>query len=679
MVSKNSNLETRISKILCSGYYVLANYPQNKLSFLDNQSLPKEEKVKKLLTFFEEDPVDQERAFEEYLQTWRINHQYRRGMGTKEEEILKIKTEHKSALATNEKAVDELMKSLIEKFKPLENKLLLGQTATKAYDAVANTVATAVHKVIDGLVWLERVNRGMHREEELSKMKLKSEELKSEEMKSEELKSEELKREEIYIRMFNQEEHNRDVRSSKNDRMRNPTWFKETQTFLVDYILGKESDDSLREFLEKERLEDDFHHFQDCVCPWARDLEQKMEIINFRPLLIASVEAELNRMEKFVFALVLNDSKHLKEHQELVADVMNSTVNLSTEDFASIFPSFSFGQLPLQDGNKQRVIRLRFVLDQSCTHQHMKTMLESKFENIKMIASELINNQNVVVLDVEINGSDSKFIAKHIAVLSDLSIRGILIGSFGIGMGDGVGSSGIGMGDGTKSSDSKFRHCMNPKYNKIYSRRMTDQAEGFIPTWFTCLDRGGEPYFCPEGWRRYGIDVGMTSSQFEAAYGDWPVAYHGTAGHLAWTILLSGLQASGSGVYLDAGEGGVYLSPSIEYCGHPRYSTIWKIKNQYVQMVLQVRVKKWGPNKQLNFIRMPETLLKPAHKSTVIDSNFKNDEMEWIIGCSPGEKISSLDGLLVYGLMLRVTDKDPRNLPQCNWWANSDGVPNAFE
>jgi hypothetical protein len=629
IVSKNSNLESIIKKILSSGYYALANDPQNKLAFLEDQSLSKEDQVKKLLSFLEEEDneVDHEEALEQYLQTWKRNHQGRcEDTGPIEEEIMKIRTEHKRAMETNKAAVENLMESLLKNFKPLENKLVFVRAGNKASKTLPYIfVALAAPQLI-----LPVAAYGVAHAFGLTGTK--------------------------------RDELARDGYSARND---NPAWFKNTEAFLVEYIRGEKSEDCLREFLQYEKLEEDFHHFQDCVCPWAQDLNQKIEITHFRPLLIASVEAELNRMEKFVFALVLNDPKYLKEHQELITDVMKTTKNLSKEESRSIFPSISFGQLPLQNGNKERVIRLRFALDQSYSHQKLKSFLESKFEHIIRSEEELINNQCIIVLDVVFEGSDSEFVAKHIAVLSDLSIRGILIGSFGLGI-----------GDGAKSSDQEFRHCMNPSYNRIYSQNGTEIAEGFIPTSFpVSLNRGGEPYYCPAGWRRYGIDVGMTSSQFEAAYGEWPVAYHGTAGHLAWTILLAGLQASGTGCFLKTGEGCVYLSPSIEYCGHPRYSTVWKIKNQYVQMVLQVRVKK-----QLIFDKKPETLLNQDSKETVIDSNFKdNKEMEWLIRWPPGKKITSLDGLLVYGLMLRVTDNDPRKLNQCSWWLHSGGVPSTFD
>ena len=623
-VSHNTNLESIISKILSSGYYALANDPKNKLAFLDDQTLSKKDQVEKLLQFFEEEIEENheeslDAAFEEYIQTWRKNHPKKFELIERfEQEIKKMREEREKAKRANKLLADQLINSLKEKCKPLEVKLRRVQTVVRGCARVGALGAAAL-----------RFGR---------------------------------RKKKVPANLITGLPDS--AQQSNGSRLTNPSWYHQTETFLVDYIEDKKSEDELARFLEKEDLAKDFHYFQDYVCPWAKDLLEKTQCLNLRPLKIASVEAELKRMKKFVFALVLNDQTYLREHQDLVADVMKTTIKGSRDESSSIFPSISFGQLPLQNGEKQRILRLRFVLDESCTHKQIQKILE-KFDNIKRATEEVLNNRNIIILDVVIDGSDSEFIANHIAVLSDFSIRGVLIGSFGIEMGDGVGTP-----------DSKFRHCMNPSYNRIYSNNFRETAEGFMPTWFaSSLKRGGEDYFCPVGWRRYGIDVGMTSSEFEEAYGDWPVAYHGTAGHLAWTILLAGLQASGEGCYLNPGEGCVYLSPSIEYCGHPRYSRVWKIKNQYVQMVLQVRVKETRI-----FERKPETLLKENEKAIIIDPNFKdNRELEWMIKWPPGGKITSLDGLLIYGLMLRVTDEDPRNLTQCRWWADSLCMPEAFD
>jgi hypothetical protein len=246
-------------------------------------------------------------------------------------------------------------------------------------------------------------------------------------------------------------------------------------------------------------------------------------------------------------------------------------------------------------------------------------------------------------MQAEIAENIPRLIAKTISKFANLIVRGILIGNFGI---------------------EKFRHAMNPAYNRIYSLDGRETAEGFIPTVFSKpLSYGGEPYYCPVGWRRYSIDVGMSGPEFEKVYGHWPVAYHGTAGTIAMEILLYGLRASGQGVHVPAGKGRVYLSPSIEYSGHSRYAKLLKAKSKYVQMVLQVRVN-------------PELIVKRGgtlrgafpHDKERADPNFSNNHLEWVIQWKKDDKIKALNGILVYGLMFRVTDEDPQNLPQNKWW-----------
>lgn len=177
--------------------------------------------------------------------------------------------------------------------------------------------------------------------------------------------------------------------------------------------------------------------------------------------------------------------------------------------------------------------------------------------------------------------------------------------------------------------------------------------------------RGHEPYFCPNGWRRYSIDVGKTAREFEAAYGRWPVAYHGTSGHVAMKILDMGLKASGQGCFLRNGEGAIYTSPSIEYAGHPTYVVVWKVKNKFVQMVLQLRV-----DPRLMYDKKPGTLRGAYPGDRLIDPNFPdNNTHEWVIKWPQGTYAGPLNGILVYGLMMRVTDVHPCNLPQNQWWA----------
>ena len=129
------------------------------------------------------------------------------------------------------------------------------------------------------------------------------------------------------------------------------------------------------------------------------------------------------------------------------------------------------------------------------------------------------------------------------------------------------------------------------KYNLIYSKDGSEKAPGFTP----CRDfvelRGNKPYYAPIGWRRWAIDLGLNGKQFQKKYGDWPVLYHGTKKTAVHKILTDGFLPSAgkiSDAFLTKDEEGVYLSPSIEYSGNPRYAKPFQQGHQWVQVELQV-------------------------------------------------------------------------------------------
>jgi len=178
-------------------------------------------------------------------------------------------------------------------------------------------------------------------------------------------------------------------------------------------------------------------------------------------------------------------------------------------------------------------------------------------------------------------------------------------------------------------------------------------------------------FFLYIGWKRFGIKVAEDDKEFDARWGSWYVAYHGTASENASKILTSGLKVSTKGCFYDVGVPRVYVSPSIEYCGHPRYARPWKQAKKngqifWYQLVFQCRVNP----ESVNMIG-PETLIPPEYKQTVkIDQNFDNHELEWIILGNEDEQFIKKD-IVCYGLMMRMSNVDPKTLAPCGWWKYS--------
>ena len=96
------------------------------------------------------------------------------------------------------------------------------------------------------------------------------------------------------------------------------------------------------------------------------------------------------------------------------------------------------------------------------------------------------------------------------------------------------------------------------EFNKIYSRDGYETAPGFKSESDFRTKKGGEPYYAPIGWRRWSIDLGLSSTEFDDAYGEWPVAYHGTLSSNILLIVEKGFRSS-------AGEHQCFLK-DIGFC-----------------------------------------------------------------------------------------------------------------
>lgn len=603
-----SGTELFLSRLFDTGFIGLIT--DENLDFLTSDDFDQTQRVEKFIHYLEhgaQKKEDTRRAFEEYIETWKRNN-IRWGSDAINKAEREMRANFVNERALSEKFISQLINEIATKFEPLRDKLV---SARETY----GRGLTVVSQTSKGASWLFKLAFGEVAGAVLS-----------------------------------------DAVSCPNaTRASTPGWYDDTSRFITKYLSNRKTDDELLEFIRKEKLEPDFHHFRDHIDPWLIELSHKINEFKenaFGKSYILSKEMilrEIDRMRALLYAIILNKPEKIEEHRRQLDEMIQEAAKLqTTKKDESILPSISFGQLPLPGGNRERGLIIKFVLSSSLGQQAMNEIMSKitkLFDNVESSSKKVENGATVFEIKLRTDDNISTKVARCISSLADLQVRSVLVGEFGLG---------------------GFRHAMNPAYNRIYSIDAVDKAEGFKSTHFSgSLDRGGEPYFCPNGWRRYSIDVGLTGPQFEAKYRNWHVAYHGTEGHIAMAILLNGIRASGQGCFIVAGQGAVYLSPSIEYSSHPRYAGVWQIKDKYVQMVLQVRV-----DRNLVFEKRQGTLSGAQPNDPPMDSNFRNNkELEWVIKWPPGTSISSADGVLVYGIMLRVTDQHPKTLPQNAWWA----------
>ncbi|CAF0946182.1 unnamed protein product [Rotaria sordida] len=213
----------------------------------------------------------------------------------------------------------------------------------------------------------------------------------------------------------------------------------------------------------------------------------------------------------------------------------------------------------------------------------------------------------------------------------------------------------------------KFRDTLtlHPQWNCIYSIDHT--------YWDGSLndgrDRSNQPYYCPVGWKRYSLYV---TDKFDEKFKGWCICYHGTKFSYGLSILLSGLAPATT----KAHGSGIYLSSSIIYVSHPRFSEVKRIESsyresffksgEYVQYILECRVH---PDNIKNIAC--ETL---GAASTTIDSNISNDTLDWVINHQNKQIVDFNDpdaSIICTGIMVRITDNHPGLLPESEWWYKS--------
>ena len=207
------------------------------------------------------------------------------------------------------------------------------------------------------------------------------------------------------------------------------------------------------------------------------------------------------------------------------------------------------------------------------------------------------------------------------------------------------------------------RIIMNPRWNKVYGK-------GNV-YWEGANDdgksRGGEPYYCPVGWKRFSVQFKETAYDFDGKYDNWPIAYHGTGFDCHMLIALTGLMCTDNG----KGHGpGVYLSPSIKYVGHPRYA-----KPKYFTIQNAKRAG-WGGGQIDEFRKYDKKWIQCAFAVRVKPSAFRKhrqtmglgnsgkfdnipkSEIEWVVHGKVGDIVED-DRIIIYGFMIKVSDSEP--------------------
>lgn len=427
-------------------------------------------------------------------------------------------------------------------------------------------------------------------------------------------------------------------------------WFKSVEKEFIDFLKSQNSENDkerIKNIINNEELENDKHHFIDTFTSFftkynlntifgtsvdfdfdQANIKTKLKKINKEGFLLTYEQSWL-----IIKAFIFNKQELYDRLEKLDKKLQEITQSMDSNEY---FPLIWFKLVDKKDAHDDENLNLEI----NGLNESNKELLKKLVPNAKLDESKS---------EILIEKSSFNKLINILLKVSDFKFKSILVKDYQLAIGSQV---------------------LNPCFNRLYGESYLSSDDkidisSFISTKFNFIRRGDYPYYCPNGWFRYSLKVTKSSAEFDKKYSEWPVVYHGTSSLNLMNILKIGFKMSSAPGCIAHGQG-LYLSPSIEYSAHNRYSKVMKIKNgkYYIQTVFQCRV---NPR---SFIRRGETLLKETMKSELIDPNFKNNQIEWVI--TPG-KLDELrdkkeDALVIYGIMIRITKQHPKDLLCSSWW-----------
>ncbi|KAI9318340.1 hypothetical protein DFJ73DRAFT_926133 [Zopfochytrium polystomum] len=392
------------------------------------------------------------------------------------------------------------------------------------------------------------------------------------------------------------------------------------EKFIVDYLRGNHTDTELYGRIEREELEKDLEHFQTCLQHFCDRAEKTIADAEFPRIPENVAVHELKRGWLFLRSLITGDAAAASQHTAALSEM----VQMCWEYMRS--PGAENGGAAAATAKSPD--RARAKQDDEIA-KTLRTEVQAILGVYVRYIGEKSEADGTVAVEFEImfDGQSVKKFMSHATKLANLSVACVMIGDFGLSIGE--------------------SRVTNANFNRIYGNL---EASGYRTTEFTYLYRGNEKYWCPTGWRRIALNVCESAKEFDRKYSGWHVAYHGTNHELAGAIL-------------------------SQYSGHPRYAEPWLHNGKWFQMVFQVRVR-------------PDSIYKKAPGTlsgafptcpTAADPNFPgNQNLEWLVKPIPGKSLVDVfqdaKSIVIYGIMLRVTDKHPfEELPNTMWWGSADG------
>ncbi|RNA05745.1 hypothetical protein BpHYR1_025561 [Brachionus plicatilis] len=385
-------------------------------------------------------------------------------------------------------------------------------------------------------------------------------------------------------------------------------WYKNIEKQMIDYLKSSHNSldiQKLKELIKVEKLEEDKDHFYD-------QFKLFFDKYNFNHFLDKEVFEAKFKIKKFhkQGTILMFESSWilLKALIFKKQDIINKQLSIERKlaELADNLDTCDYMPLVWFHLNEtSKADENNLFIDFNCSSPIDDVKLK------KLFSDDLVINDKTF----EVKRESLYSFINILSTVSDFKFKSLLIKDFNIAIGEQV---------------------LFPLYNRYYGNFFTNDKFGFdlssfTPTKFEKLMRGEYPYYCPNGWLRFSLKVTKSSEEFDSKYSNWPIAYHGTSSLALMNILLTGFNMS---------------------------------LGAHGRAVFQCRL---NPN---SFKPNKETLLRKEKKHIVIDPNFDNSLLEWLLTEEQYNELkkSGEESFLIYGIMVRISEEHPENLPVNQWW-----------
>lgn len=295
---------------------------------------------------------------------------------------------------------------------------------------------------------------------------------------------------------------------------------------ILDYLCDIVSDLDINEYINAEHIELSFDVFGNRIGHLTREFIDQNKAALMYKINSQLIISDIKRREIQMIALLFGKEADVKEHLINLQNIINiatQPVETETHQYPLLIDSFVYSKHIclncMSNHSNDPNVRLELIFDRSLTSGQINVFLRE----IMVIFPGDIDNQSTPMTPI-IRSPKANVVEKFCAskeILAQLGIRAIIMGEYQVELllllDDRILNARAQHGvEAPINNLLNFSKNQNfSMENRIYSIDGSEVADGYKATADFTLNRGGEPYCSPIGWRRISVNLGLSHDEFD--------------------------------------------------------------------------------------------------------------------------------------------------------------------